>query len=379
MSKSKRSRKGLRGTARRKLTDPAVIVQGVGDAGDSTLDEPQPSAEVRATEHAPRDERPQDAEPGTGHIKPSSGVTRSGRATIQQGLDGLLDEPVSNSLTSTRMVGAHHEDSRTLAELAGSVMAAASEEPPQPPESAIEESNPPDEAFASLSDSPPDEPPKMPRTQSRSRRSWVFVATLVLFASGAGFLMLGLGDSSSRPHSEAAPDTEALQPAGDESLKAIVTDPTPSPEPTVAPTPEPVASAPAPTLSPTPASTPTPTPAPNSAPAPSGVHVGNLVASVEQLGQGAKIKVSVEVYVHDSAHSPIEGASVSGQWTGTSGSTSCTTDATSFCTLNTSPISVPGSVKFTITGITNNGLDYVPALNHDANGDSNGTSITVSF
>jgi hypothetical protein len=36
-------------------------------------------------------------------------------------------------------------------------------------------------------------------------------------------------------------------------------------------------------------------------------------------------------------------------------------------------------VKFTITGITNNGLDYVPALNHDANGDSNGTSITVSF
>ncbi len=364
MSKYKRSRKGLGGTARRKLTDPEVIVPGVGDAGDSTHDEPQPSAEVRATAGASRDKRPQDAEPGTGQIKPSSGVTRSGRARIQQGRDGLLDEPVSNSLTSTRMGGAHHEDSRTLAELADSVMADTSEEHSKALEDSTRERELQDEAPPESADSPPDEPPEIPQTRSRRRRSWVIVATLVLFAAGAGFLNPGLGDSSSRPHSEAAPDTEALQPAGDESLKAIVTDPTPSPVPTVAPTPAPTA---------------TPTPAPNSAPAPSGVHVGNLVASVEQLGQGAKIKVSVEVYVHDSAHSPIEGASVSGQWTGTSGSTSCTTDATSFCTLNTSPISVPGSVKFTITGITNNGLDYVPALNHDANGDSNGTSITVTF
>ena len=380
MSKSKRSRKGLRRTARRKLTDPEVIVPGVGDAGDSTLDEPQPSAEVRATEGASRDERPQDAQPGTGQIKPSSGVTKSGRARSQQGLDGLLDEPVSNSLTSTRMGGAHHEDSRTLAELADIVMADTSEEQSKAPEDSTRERELQDEAPPESADSPPDEPPEIPQTRSRRRRSWVIVATLVLFAAGAGFLNPGLGDSSSRPHSEAAPDTEALQPAGDESLKAIVTDPTPSPVPTVAPTPAPTATpTPAPTIAPTPAPTVTPTPAPNSAPAPSGVHVGNLVASVEQLGQGAKIKVSVEVYVHDSAHSPIEGASVSGQWTGTSGSTSCTTDATSFCTLNTSPISVPGSVKFTITGITNNGLDYVPALNHDANGDSNGTSITVSF
>jgi hypothetical protein len=36
-------------------------------------------------------------------------------------------------------------------------------------------------------------------------------------------------------------------------------------------------------------------------------------------------------------------------------------------------------VKFKVTGITYNGLDYKPAQNHDANGDSNGTSITVSF
>lgn len=113
--------------------------------------------------------------------------------------------------------------------------------------------------------------------------------------------------------------------------------------------------------------------------APDGVHVGNLAPLVEEIGKGTKVKVSVDVYVHDSAHNPIAGASVSGQWTGASGSTSCTTGATSFCTVQTSPVSVPGSVTFSVTGITYNGLDYQPALNHDAGGDSDGTSITVVF
>jgi len=322
------------------------------------------------------------------------GFTRSRRARVQQGSDGFLDEPDFNSLTSTRRGGAHHEDSRTLAELADSVMAAASEEDSQPPEDSTRESELPGEARPESADSPPDEPPETAQTRSKGRRAWVIVAALLLFAAGAGFLNPGLGDSSSRPHSEAASETEALPPdgespsegsgappAGDEPLEAFVADPTPAPVPTVAPTPEPVAAAPAPTLNPTPAPTvaPTPTPTPNVAPAPTGVHVGDLVPRVEQLGQGAKIKVSIDVYVHDSSHSPIAGASVSGQWAGTSGSTSCTTDATSFCTVETGPISVPGSVTFTVTGVTYNGLDYQPTHNHDAGGDSNGTSITVTF
>ena len=322
------------------------------------------------------------------------GFTRSRRARIQQGSDGFLDEPDFNSLTSTRRGGAHHEDTRTLAELADSVMAAASEEDSQPPESAIEdstrESELQGEAGPESADSPPDEPPETAQTRSRGRRAWVIVAALLIFAAGAGLLNPGLGESGSRPHSEAASETEALPPegespsegsggppAGDESLEALVADPTPAPVSTVAPTPAPVAAAPAPMPNPTPA--PTVAPTPNVAPAPTGVHVGNLVPRVEQLGQGAKIKVSIDVYVHDSSHSAIAGASVSGQWTGTSGSTSCTTGATSFCTVQTGPISVPGSVTFTVTGITYNGLDYQPANNHDDGGDSNGTSITVTF
>ena len=311
--------------------------------------------------------------------EPVPGVTRSTRARIEQGRDGFLDEPDFNSLGSTRTGDAHPEDSRTLAELAASVMAVESEEPP-PPESAIEESKPPDEAPTALSDSPPDEPPETAQTRSRGRWAAIIVAAILLFAVGTGSFTPAVGDSSASPNSGAATETKAAPsegsgtpPAGDGSLEAVVAEPTPSPVPTVAPTPTPtVAPAPAPTVA--------PTPTPKVAPAPSGVHVGDLVPRVEQVGQEAKVKVSVDIYVHDSAHSPIEGASVSGQWTGAKGSTSCTTDTTSFCTVETGPpLSVPGSVTFTITGITYNGLDYLSAYNHDDGGDSNGTSITVTF
>jgi len=321
--------------------------------------------------------------------EPVPGVTGSTRARSQQGPDGYLEEPDFNSLDSTRR-GAHHEDSRTLAELAASVMAVESEEPP-PPESAIEESKPSDEAPTALSDPPPDEPPETAQARSKGQWAAIIIAAILLIAVGTGSFTPAVGDNSASPNSEAAAEAKAAPsegsgtpPAGDEPLDAVVADPTPSPVPAVAPTPEPVAAAPAPAASPTPtptvAPTPTPTPTPNVAPAPSGVHVGNLVPRVEQVGQEEKVKVSVDIYVHDSAHSPIEGASVSGQWTGAKGSTSCTTDATSFCTVETGPpLSVPGSVTFTITGITYNGLDYLSAYNHDDGGDSNGTSITVTF
>lgn len=147
------------------------------------------------------------------------GFTRSRRARIQQGSDGFLDEPDFNSLTSTRRGGAHHEDTRTLAELADSVMAAASEEDSQPPESAIEdstrESELQGEAGPESADSPPDEPPETAQTRSRGRRAWVIVAALLIFAAGAGLLNPGLGESGSRPHSEAASETEALPPEGE--------------------------------------------------------------------------------------------------------------------------------------------------------------------
>ncbi len=352
--------------------------------------------------------------------EPLPGVTRSRQAKSQPGSDGFLDEPDFDSLTSTRMGGAHHEDSRTLGELADSVTAAASEEDSQASEDSTEEdSQAPedsteedsqasedstrererqDEAPPESADSPPDEPVDTSKTRSRGRWAAGGVVALLLFAVGALALGPALDTGRSSPNSEASTETRAAPsegsgtpPAGDESPVAVVADSTPSP----VPTPETVAAAPAPAVNPAPtptvvpaptptvvpATTPTVTPAPIAivAPAPDSVHVGDLIPLVEQLGQGTKVKVSIDVYVHDSAHSPTASATVSGHWTGTSGSISCTTDATSFCTVQTGPISVPGSVTFTVTGITYNGLNYQPAHNHDAGGDSNGTSITVTF
>lgn len=94
---------------------------------------------------------------------------------------------------------------------------------------------------------------------------------------------------------------------------------------------------------------------------------------------GARVKVSVGVYVYDSAHNPVVGASVSGAWTGADGSTSCVTGPDSFCVLDTSPVSPPGQVTFVVTGVAYAGAVYDPAANHDVDGDSNGTSITVTF
>ncbi len=333
--------------------------------------------------------------------EPLPGVTRSKRARNQQGPDGFLDEPDFNSLTSTRMGGAHHEDSRTLAELADSVMAAASEEDSQAPEDSTRECELPGEAPPESADSPPDEPLDTSKTRSIGRWAAGGVVALLLFAVGALAFGTALDEGSSGPNAKAAGEGEAPArdagepPSGDEFPEAVVVDPPPSPVPTLAPATETVAAdagaitSPVPALTvistvtaePSPALTgaEAPTPTPSVAPISSGIHIGKLIQHVKELGKGAKVKVSVELNVHDSSHDLIAGASVSGLWSDTSGPIACTTGATGSCVFETGPLDVPGSVTFTVTGITYEGHDYEPAVNHDADGDSDGTSITVSF
>jgi hypothetical protein len=38
-----------------------------------------------------------------------------------------------------------------------------------------------------------------------------------------------------------------------------------------------------------------------------------------------------------------------------------------------------GSITFAVADVSSAGASYAPASNHDADGDSNGTSITVPF
>ncbi len=149
--------------------------------------------------------------------------------------------------------------------------------------------------------------------------------------------------------------------------------PTAMPTPTVTPTStaRPTATA---TRTPTstPASGPTPTPLP-------GLHIGDLDGSKSSTKTGWKARVTLEA--HNTSHGVLKGVTVKGNWSGGySGTSSCITDATGRCQVSSGGISAKlASVTFSVTGATRSGYVYQPGSNHDPDGDSNGTAITVSW
>lgn len=107
------------------------------------------------------------------------------------------------------------------------------------------------------------------------------------------------------------------------------------------------------------------------------MHVGDLDGSSTR--QGSTWTASVTVTVHDSSHNPVANATVSGTWSnGTSESASCTTSTSGQCSVSKS--SIPNrsqSVTFTVGNLSHETLSYDSTRNHDPDGESNGTSITV--
>jgi PKD repeat protein len=109
--------------------------------------------------------------------------------------------------------------------------------------------------------------------------------------------------------------------------------------------------------------------------APPEMHVGDLDrASTSQQGSWT---ATVTITVHNSSHGALANAAVSGAWNG--GSTgSCTTNASDQCAVSRSGISRnTGNVSFTVTNVALAALVYKSASNHDPDGDSNGTTISV--
>jgi PKD repeat protein len=106
----------------------------------------------------------------------------------------------------------------------------------------------------------------------------------------------------------------------------------------------------------------------------SGAHVGDLDGSSADDGRGWIATVTVDV--HDSAELPVEGVTVEGTWSnGTSGTGTCTTDASGSCSITRDRIrDAQPSVTFTVTAA---GAGYDAAANHDADGDSDGTTIVI--
>ncbi len=110
------------------------------------------------------------------------------------------------------------------------------------------------------------------------------------------------------------------------------------------------------------------------------MHVGDLDGSATTATGGWS--AIVEITIHDQNHQPLNGATVTGSW-GSSGllSDTCTTGdlgGNGTCIVMLTGIRKgTKSVSFTVTGVTMTGVSYDATANHDPDGDSNGTTITV--
>ena len=108
-------------------------------------------------------------------------------------------------------------------------------------------------------------------------------------------------------------------------------------------------------------------------------HVGDLDGSRQTINN-KNWRATVTVTVHDANHAPVANATVSGTWSsGGSGAGSCTTNASGVCSITSSNISTRNAtVTFTVSNITASGYTYQSSSNHDPDGDSTGTAITIA-
>jgi serine protease AprX len=132
---------------------------------------------------------------------------------------------------------------------------------------------------------------------------------------------------------------------------------------------------PSPTYTATPSLTPTPTSTQTS---PGYMHIGDL-DGFSNLNAN-RWDAHVLITAHSTDEKPAANATVSGTWSGgVNGSGTCTTDSSGQCSM--SMISIRGnlsSVIFTVDNMIHSSLVYEPGLNHDPDGDSNGSVITIA-
>ncbi len=110
------------------------------------------------------------------------------------------------------------------------------------------------------------------------------------------------------------------------------------------------------------------------------IHAGDLAGSSGWWWATWIWRAAVTIVVHDTDHNLMPDVAVSGSWTGGySGSSTCTTGEDGACTVSSSLIwRGSPSTTFTVYSMSRPALTYQPAENHDPDGDSNGSSITVN-
>ncbi len=125
----------------------------------------------------------------------------------------------------------------------------------------------------------------------------------------------------------------------------------------------------------TPTSTPTPTATPNPVPADHMLHVGDIDATAMGASSWSGI---ANVWVYDPSDKPIAGVTVYGWWSGNT-VTSCVTNTSGRCAIASSAYGVGvSSATFTVSTLSRPGTTYDAAANHDPDGDSDGTTITIT-
>jgi len=116
----------------------------------------------------------------------------------------------------------------------------------------------------------------------------------------------------------------------------------------------------------------------NPPPPPTSVHVGDLEGASDANKSAWTAQITVTV--HDANHQSVSDAVVTGTWSGgASGSGTCTTDTGGACVVVSSGMRKRiATATFTVGGVTVSGHSYNAGQNHDADGDSNGTAMTVA-
>ena len=106
------------------------------------------------------------------------------------------------------------------------------------------------------------------------------------------------------------------------------------------------------------------------------MHVGDLDGSSAWVTSN-RWRAQARITVEDAPHAAVVGATVTGAWTG--GKTvTCTTGANGLCTVANRYRKARASATFTVTSVTKGGVSYASGANHDPDGDSTGTAITVA-
>jgi serine protease AprX len=112
-------------------------------------------------------------------------------------------------------------------------------------------------------------------------------------------------------------------------------------------------------------------------PPPPSMHVGDLDRSSASLST-TRWRARATIRVHDGEHALLPGVAVNGRFGPKGAILTCTTGTGGACTLTRDLKKTTTSIVFTVLGLSKTSYVYVAADNHDPDGDSNGTRITVT-